>query len=210
MRTFAACTCSNAKTPEKQALGAIEDELHAFVRGDEPEPFVETVRAGAGFIRGQLDQRATALARFVDRPGQHGMAEPSAAEILVHPDRLDLGPEGTPAGQAGKERQLHGGDDAIPRLRHDQDVRRVAVDRGEGPPVGLQAGVVPDAIAGGPELVGREQAHDRGQVTGLGPAQDDRGLTYVQRGQRIHPTSVPETSDCPGLRACGARIRRGG
>jgi hypothetical protein len=84
-------------------------------------------------------------------------------------------------------------------------VRRVAVDRGEGSPVGPQVGVIPDAVAGGPELVGREQAHDRGQVTGAGPAQDDRGLTYVQRGQRIHPTSVPETGDRPGLRARGGR-----
>jgi hypothetical protein len=99
--------------------------------------FVKTVRAGPGFVRGQLDQHAAAPPGLADRPAEHGLAEP-AAVILVHPDRLDLGPERTPAGQAGQEGQLHGGDHAALRLRHDQDVRRIAVDRGKGPPVRFQ------------------------------------------------------------------------
>ena len=67
------------------------------MRGDETEPLVEAMRVGAGLVRRQLDQRAAALACFADRPGQHGAAEPAATVSLVHPDRLDLCPEGTPA-----------------------------------------------------------------------------------------------------------------
>ena len=159
MRTLAACTCPNAKTPGKQAL----------------EPF-------------------------------NGQGSPGGVPLRTCHHALG-GPPGTVLGTlCATHRPALGLRDPAPRITRTPQPRPPLRSR---PPVGLQAGVVPDAIAGGPELVGREQAHDRGQVAGLGPAQDDRGLTYVQRGQRIHPTSVPETSDCPAIRACGARIRRG-
>src|SRR4029077_9898732 len=84
-------------------LFAVKDEFHAFMRGDETEPLVEAMRVGAGLVRRQLDQRTTALPCFADRPGKHGVADPAATVSLVDPDRLDLCPEGTPAGQARKE-----------------------------------------------------------------------------------------------------------
>jgi hypothetical protein len=43
-------------------------------------------------------------------PGRRERGRPAAVGI-IHPDHLDLGPQGTPARQAGEEAQLHRGHD---------------------------------------------------------------------------------------------------
>src|SRR5262249_9573671 len=77
------------------------------------------------------------------------------------------------------------------RLRDDQNVGRIAVNGVERAPVGDQIIGRADAVPGGTELVGGQQAHDRGQVIGYRPAPDNRYRAQVKRGQNIHPPSLP-------------------
>ena len=109
----------------------------------------------------------------------------------MDPDGLDLSPQGTTAGEAGQEGQLHRGRDVRAGLRDDQQVRRVAVDGLEGRLIGSQIPGAAYAIPGGAKLISGQQAHDRGNITGLGAPDGDTGRPPVQRLENLHLPSLP-------------------
>jgi len=110
------------------------------------------------------------------------------------------------AGEPGDERQLHRGSDVIAGLRDHQDVSRVAVNGLERAPVGQQVTGRADAVPGGAELIGGEQAHDRSQVITYRPAEGNRCRAQVKRCQNLHPPSLP--GPCRADRPCrGKGIR---
>jgi len=172
----------------------LEREFHALVRCGEAEPLVEPVRRGTGLVAGQLDQGAVPPPGFADRPADDGRAKAKAAVALIDPDRLDLGPQRTAAGQAGQEGQLHGGHDVRARLRHHQQVRRIAVDGLEGRLVGGSVLRRPHSVPAGAKLVGGHQLNNRRNVAGFSPPQDDPRRAQVKRLQYLHLPSLPGPS----------------
>jgi hypothetical protein len=160
------------------------------VGGGEAEPFIEAVGGGAGLVGGQLHQRALPSPGFIDSPGEQDGTEATVTVGLIDPDGLDLCPQGTTAGQAGKEGKLHRGHDVMAGLRHYQQVRRVAVDGLEGRLVGGQVLGAAHAVSRSTKLVSGKQAHDRGNITDPGAPQNDTGRTQVNRFQDLHLPSL--------------------
>jgi hypothetical protein len=89
---------------------------------------------------------------------------------LVNPDGLDLRPQRAAARQPWDERELQGASQLPPRLRDQQHVSRICVNRAERRLVGGQVLGRVHPVPGGAELIGGEQAHDGGDIAGFRPA----------------------------------------
>ena len=93
----------------------------------------------------------------------------------MDPDGLDLSPQGTTAGEAGKEGQLHRGHDVRAGFRDYQQVRRVTVDGLEGGLIRGQVLGTAHAVSRSTELVSGQQVHDSRNITGPGAPESDAG-----------------------------------
>jgi hypothetical protein len=104
----------------------------------------------------------------------------------VHPDGLDLRSQRATARQPGDERQLQGGDQLRPGLRDHQELGGIGVDVAERPLIRGQILGRAHAVPGGPELVRSEQVHNRRNVPGLGPPQNNGRTVHIHRRQITH------------------------
>jgi len=117
------------------------------MRRPEAERLVKPVGMGTALVRGQLNQTATALPAFFDRPFQHRPANPAAAFALGDPHALELQYANHSAAAFGDYEKLVG----------------VAIDRGEGIAVaGVQSR--PGFLALAAKRVSGEQRYDGFQI----------------------------------------------
>src|SRR5688572_25154957 len=96
--------------------------------GREPQPFVEPPGVDAPRVGGELDGGEAAPPALLDPPADQLAAQPLTAPFAGHADRLDLAATGTPPGQAGEDRELHGGHDLPVQLTDHEELARVGVD----------------------------------------------------------------------------------
>ncbi len=111
--------------------------------------------------------------------------------VVSDPHRLDLGSKRAAPSEPGQEAQLHGGQDLRAVGCDEQQVRWVGVDGVERMQVGLQVLVGGDAVAGCAELVGGQQAHDRGDILRSCSSQRHRLALHGQLRQHRHLTRLP-------------------
>src|SRR3954453_8022889 len=147
-----------------------EPELEPLVRRVEPEPAVEPVCVEALLVARQLDDRAAALARLIDRPCDERPADPAPAQVVADPHRLDLRAGAAAPRDAGDVGQLQRRDDVTGRVVDDHEqLRRVGVDRRE-----VRRGLA-RVVARRADLVGNRQLHDRHDVGARRPPHGGRG-----------------------------------
>src|SRR3954469_25448084 len=168
-----------------------EPELEPLVRRVEPEPAVEPVCVEALLVSRQLDDRAAALARLIDRPCDERPADPAPAQVVAAPPRLDLRAGAAAPRDAGDVGQLQHRDDVTGRGVDDHEqLRRVGVDRSER---GEFRRGLARVVARRADLVGNRQLHDRHDVGARRPAPDVRGApgdALRARAQRADSVSA--------------------
>src|SRR3954451_7554904 len=172
-----------------------EPELEPLVRRVEPEPAVEPVCVEALLVARQLDDRAAALARLIDRPCDERPADPAPAQVVADPHRLDLRAGAAAPRDAGDVGQLQRRDDVTGRVVDDHEqLRRVGVDRRE-----VRRGLA-RVVARRADLVGNRQLHDRHDVGARRPPHGVRGAAgddlreRTPRGDSVSAGGAPPVS----------------
>src|SRR5260221_8237375 len=106
-------------------------KLIALVGRPEAEGFIETVRAGAALVRGELDQAAAAFAALLDRPFKHRPADTALARARGDAHPLDLAAPHAAPGEPGDEAELQDADHPPAALGHREELVGIALDRGK-------------------------------------------------------------------------------
>jgi hypothetical protein len=164
--------------------------------GLEAEIGIEAARRRPALMHEELDQPAMPAARLGDGPAQHAPADALAAKASIDPDILDQGALGALEAQARDHRHLQIAEHrAVVRLRHHEDVARIARDCRERRLIGRGQGIL-DPFARAAEMIVGEQADDRRQIAASCRPHDD-GLRVDHPGPppaRDRPASAPRSA----------------
>src|SRR5205823_15119237 len=95
------------------------------------EGLIEPMRVGAAFVRGQLDQTATAPAALLDGPFGHRPADAAGPFDSGDAHALDLAAPHAAPGESGNEAELQNPDDISAAFGDREQLVRIALDRRE-------------------------------------------------------------------------------
>jgi hypothetical protein len=139
----------------------LQNQLHAFVRRDEAEPFVKADRFVATLVAGQLQHHRAARLGARDRVLHQLLADTLAAHRADNTHGFEQGARRTAARQIVQDRQLATADHHTVFGGDDQLVHRIGFDGVEGGAIRRKIGRV---FALGRQLVIDQQCDDRDNV----------------------------------------------